>query len=153
MVNQFQKDLEKGKWVEMEVFNYLKNNYDENIELAPNKYFPDYDLISPTHHTRFEVKNQNDAIKFVVIETSINGRPTGINTSKANYWAIKCKDAIHIIDIRTLKDLIRPKRIKKYKIFGQDVEMKHLDIWDLKDSSVRIILPNQINTEENKWKP
>lgn len=151
MVN-FQQDLEKGKWVEMEVFNYLKENYDKDIELAPNEYFPDYDLISPTHNTRFEVKNQNDAIKFVVIETSINGRPTGINTSKANYWAIKCKDCIHIIDIRVLKDLIKHKRTKEYEIFNQKVKMKHLDIWDLKDNSTRIITPNQLNGGK-LWKP
>jgi hypothetical protein len=134
----FTRDLmEKGQPVEREVLEFIKKHYDECASIAEGKCVG-YDILCPLKHTKIEVKNQNEAIKFVVIETSVNGKPTGISTSTSDYWVIKCKNNYHMMNTAVLKDLIAHRREKKYIIQGQIVKMKHLDIQDLIDNSIRI---------------
>jgi len=140
VLSQFQNDLQnKGIPCEEEVLKILKR-YDSGAKRSEG-YDCDKDIT--THFGErtvlFEVKNCETARVNVPVELAIDGKPTGINKSKSDYWVFYCKKAYHFIHADILKDLIKDIEAKEYDLFGQKVLIKSLPIISLKKWSVLIV--------------
>jgi hypothetical protein len=130
MINQFRNDLEKkGEPCERAVLEKLKLKDKDAHKIEG--YFKDYDIICPNLKETYEVKNCQDAIINIPIEVRCNDKPSGIKTTKANFWVIFCKGRYFKIKTDILKNLTNHLKIRKFNLFGQDVEMKLIKIEDL----------------------
>jgi hypothetical protein len=124
---------ERGEPAELALLWYIKKFYPNAYK--EEGYNPDYDIIDPDSGKTFEVKNQHEAFKYVVIETASaeEGRfkLTGITTSKATYWVIWCKGFFYFIRTQLLRQLVKDLPSKTMQIEDQAKTIKLLLIDDL----------------------
>jgi hypothetical protein len=96
----FNADLEFGRIYEQEFLNYI--DYDEAIQ-APNKCFPDYDwrIRKGDVWTKYEVKCDRLAHKTgnLFIECQCSGKPSGIQTTKSDFYFVFVVDGRNIVDV------------------------------------------------------
>lgn len=89
LYNKFQNDLKEGEKYEMKLLDHI-----EHVKyLKPKGYFKEYDLRIYHKNKRYktyEVKSDKQINIFgnICIEYMCKNKPSGINTSKAKYWAI-----------------------------------------------------------------
>jgi len=88
--NPFDKKLEEGDDFENHVIDYLQSNGVTSAVKIPG-YFPDYDIFIAKTETKIECKNDKraDETGNLFIETSCNGKESGIFKTKAHYWFIR----------------------------------------------------------------
>ena len=141
----FEQDLSVGHQTEKEVLYFLKK-IDKDAHQVEG-YHKEYDIICPNWKRTFEVKNDivSNKTQRVGIETEYNGNPSGINTTKADYWVIKTLENYYVINTQLLKNLIKFKRNNKYLIQNKQVKMKFLPIQELIDNSIRVFLGTKLN--------
>lgn len=132
---QFDKDLaEKGEPIEREFLEIVKAEFDTEAYKIEG-YCKEWDLVAPNINKTYEVKNNNDAYKCFCVELSCAGKPSGIVTSRADYWVYLAKDTFFVIARSKVSDLIFGKEVKKFTLYEQEVEMVNLDIVDVEVNS------------------
>jgi hypothetical protein len=119
----FQTDLDFGRKYEKKLLKYIE--YD-TFELAPNIKFLEYDvkINHKGEEILFEVKADKLAHKTgnFCIEYECNNKPSGIETTKADYYAyfiIGEKTELYIIPTSSIKRKIKKMLFHK-KINGGD---------------------------------
>lgn len=116
--SKFQGDLKKGKIYEKkasEYFDYKKIHYPEGC-------FKDYDFIIDDK-IKIEVKSDTSASRTgnLAIEYECNGKPSGISSTKADYYVYFINhpdhDEVYLIPIKDLVDICKSKG---FKVSGGD---------------------------------
>ena len=112
----FLKDLKYGIAGEKEIIEILcKGKENPSIEHKCDKKNSDWDFI--IDGISYEVKTDRMACRSnnIAVEVACNHKPSGVVTSKADYWVfnLEAMDFIYIIPIEDLKELIR--NVKKIK--------------------------------------
>jgi hypothetical protein len=119
----FQSDLLLAKKYELLLLDYLPKEEYTEIELAPNKRFSDWDvkLKNGALEATYEVKADRLAHKTanLCIEHSCSGQPSGISTTKADYYAYFVINGsgqdLYLIPVTRIKELIAQGGYKKMK--------------------------------------
>ena len=123
-MNQFEKDYEQSRKVELQFMQILATHYNCLVEdTAQLGAFPDYD-VSATAQTKevttYEVKDQtchDDDSVFIELWKAENGyqKPAGLSASKADYYVFKfqCDPDFYLIKKDTLQTLIQAQEYKK----------------------------------------
>ena len=93
-MNNFYQSLEVGKQSEKIVLNRIKNKYPSAY--IKDGYFKDFDIFIPEIDTSVEVKKdfKSQYTGNVVVEILMNGEPSALSTTKADWWVF------HLDDIR-----------------------------------------------------
>lgn len=108
-MTNFTADLSFGRESETHFANYFSNT-SWTPTLAPNYKFPDYDvsISSGSSTITFEIKTDRWTPKTnnVAIEIGRDGEPTGLQTTKADYFVIRVKDIYYGVKTSTLKQYI-----------------------------------------------
>lgn len=107
----FQNDLKFGNFYENKLISDLKL---ENVTMAPSKKFYDWDIMA--NNITYEVKTDRYTSRTgnFCIEFRCNNNPSGISTSKADYYAYYvtpnlkgAKDELYLIPTNDLKQIIK----------------------------------------------
>ena len=106
MDNTFRSDLVRGKSVEEEICRLIKAKYPSAYVVVDGYVEGEYeekgyDIVVPEKPATVEVKydGASNNTVFFFIETESNGKPSGLNTTKATWW-VQVNDE-NIIWIRT----------------------------------------------------
>lgn len=117
----FQNDLLLGKKYELMLLDYLdRKEYDE-VELAPNKRFVEWDvkIKRGSLEAKYEVKSDRLSHKTgnLCIEYECSGHPSGINVTQADYYAYfvihGSEQDLYLIPVDRLKAYIETANPKK----------------------------------------
>ena len=114
---KFQSDLKFGQIYEKE---FIKIMGFQTYKHETNKAIKEYDIIVKhnTNETKYEIKADRLSYKTgnVCIEIANSGRPSGITSTKSDYWGyfvIKPDGYdLYIIPTEELKEMINPKKYK-----------------------------------------
>lgn len=87
-VTNFEEDLYEGKGFEREVLNKLKKKYPKSHLVDGN--FKDFDILVPETGQRIEAKHDRRTGETgnFFIEYSFNGTPSGLATTKSDWYVI-----------------------------------------------------------------
>jgi len=96
------------------------------------------DIVCPINSERYEVKYGNKGVINFSVEVSINGKPSGLRVTKADWWIIYAKNKFFVIDIMVLNGLCNNLQETGYEIDGNMVGLKLLSLNDLRDN-VKVI--------------
>lgn len=115
----FEKDLERGRKKEKESGEYFQNQLGGELQLAPDKYFPDWDF---QLRIAFEIKYDYMAEKTgnIAFEYASNGQPSGVKLSRAHYWGVFYSGDYYIFPLETLKRHLKENQSKYKKMQGGD---------------------------------
>ncbi len=78
-----------GREAEYIVAKKLETRGNSIVYVAPNEYFPDYDIIIKNGYNKelsFEIKLDNFNTPRLAVEFEQNGQPSGIELTKADYY-------------------------------------------------------------------
>lgn len=93
---------------ELALLAYLQGRYPD-AERAPEDQALSWDLRVPSQDLVIEVKVDRIAgvrSDHVAIETAYRGRPSGISSTQANWWAIFIHGRAHVVPVEQLKAAI-----------------------------------------------
>jgi hypothetical protein len=126
-MDKFFKCLELSKKYEIETLKYL--NYDSFIFNNDNKY--DIEIIKDNIKIKYEVKSEKKAFKTgnICIEYFCRGRPSGISTTKADYYFLyvienDIKYRCFCVPVMKIKDLIMTRKYIRDCNGGDDMASK-----------------------------
>ena len=150
---EFKESLKEGKKVEKEILIIIQSKY-------PNAYMIDgykkeYDIVVPEIDKTVEVKQdkKSNFTNNYVVEIFMFGKPSGLLSSKADYWVFS--DGYKLT--WTTRDIIKDKiLLENYKLFEfvgkgdtepkkaylvpkQDIENTALKVYNLDDKIYREI--------------
>ena len=103
--NNWEEDLKKGEEIEYKLLEYLQKKYPKAYKMEGN--FKDFDIEVPEKDIKIEVKRDigsQESGNFF-IEYECNYKPSGISTSKANYWVIYDEGSYTWVKISVLKSI------------------------------------------------
>jgi len=121
---EFNEDLKDWQKIEKEFYDILvTNNPNTEIVMAPNRYFPDWDIMM-NNNVKFEIKYDRQSAKTgnIAIEVSYKWNPSWIFASEADFVVYKIEDEFRITGVTTLL-----RKVAKYK---------RIRWWDNKDSEL-----------------
>jgi len=135
-IKMFSSDLSYGQSYERRLLNYFEH---DSYEFSVG-YFPDWDvkLIKNNIESFFEVKADRLAHRTgnIAIEIECSGRPSGLTTTKADFYAIfvtnEKDDKLYVIHVETLKEKIKNCRLV-YGGDGKRARMALLRVDDIKE--------------------
>ena len=145
----FKKDLEFGEYYEMKLLEHL--DYDLSVKKDGN--FKDYDIeiYKDNIKTTYEVKADRMAYNTnnIAIEYECFNKPSGISTTKADYWAIfeiipKDDYNLYIIPTKDIKQLINIKEYFRY-VKGGDFNKSKMFLFN--KNIFHKYLQNKLNIE------
>ena len=117
----FEQNLEIGEAAELALARILREMGCE-VEFAPDRFFPDWDLRVRFHNGKpwtVEVKGQSEADEYghINIEDLAGGLPSGLATTKAEWWAhqIGADPRFYFWGMRSLKNYVERVKLKRYK--------------------------------------
>jgi len=121
----FDKDLIDGLDAENSVKSLLKKKYkvsDDDIVSSTTKEF---DIKIKSLNLTFEVKNDLMAEKTgnIAIEFESRGKPSGVSTTKADYWVYKFSNMFYIIERTVLVNKGNYSRIVNGGDYGSNTMM------------------------------
>lgn len=93
------------------------NNFEYDLKVGQVK---ERELADILENKTVEVKKCTDAFSSIFIEYESRGKPSGISTSKADYYCIVLKKSFVIIETEKLKKLCKPYFNTKRQILGGD---------------------------------
>jgi len=117
----FHNDLLLGKKYELLLLDYIDRTEYDDVELAPNKRFVEWDVKVKrgSLEAKYEVKADRLSAKTgnLCIEYECSGQPSGISTTQADYYAyfvIHGSDQdLYLIPVDRLKAYIETSKPKK----------------------------------------
>ena len=103
--DNFSNDLPLGEEIEYRLLKHIKKKYPKSKKIKGE--FKDYDLEVPEKDVKIEVKRDigSKDTENYFIEHECNYKPSGITTTKANYWVIYDEPTFHWIKTCKLKSL------------------------------------------------
>tara|TARA_R110000803_G_scaffold81932_2_gene147866 strand:- start:298 stop:771 length:474 start_codon:yes stop_codon:yes gene_type:complete len=118
----FESDLKIGLGLESEITSRLSQVTEvENSQ----EYNPDFDIVLTQLGITLEVKLDEASNRYqnYCIETTYEGRPSGINSTKADVWIQGNNDGLLILNRLSLLELVSDMKTIRRDIQGKDVEM------------------------------
>lgn len=124
--HNFKKDLCFGNKYEIKLLEYI--DYDRYKQALGNFKYYDIKIYKNNEIFRYEVKADRMAYKTnnLCIEFYHTGKPSGISTTKADFWAIfvinplnSNEETLYIIPTQIIKDMIENKEYKS-QMRGRD---------------------------------
>lgn len=118
----FKKDLEFGQLYER---IFIEHEKLQNYKLSEGK-FKEYDIIDNDNNIKYEVKTDRLSHKTgnICIEYECNNKPSGINTTQADYYIYFVLDnedyTIYKIPVEKIKLMINDKSLKLKSVKGGD---------------------------------
>ena len=114
----FSSDLEFGNSYEMKLLEHI--DYDEYFISKGNFKPYDIKILKDKKYIRYEVKADRLAYKTnnIAIEYECSEKPSGINTTRAKYYAyfiVKPNDLydLYIVPVKNINELIKDEKYKK----------------------------------------
>ena len=117
--HNFKKDLKDGELIEIKLENYLKKKYPSTYRTKG--YFKEYDIAVPEKDIKIEFKRDIGSTKTdnFFIEYECNNNPSGIVTTKADYWVVYTgKELLWITPIKII-ECITINNISSRTLTGQ----------------------------------
>lgn len=112
----------KGKPAEKLALSYVHEYIDKDAYRTEGK---DYDIVCPNFNNfTYEIKNQEHAKKYVVIEIERRSnpaypyQPSGISTTKAQAYGIYCHEKVYVIPTAKIKELIKYQDARNSSLDG-----------------------------------
>lgn len=102
----FEESLREGKKVEMAVLSWIKKDYPQ-AHITEGK-FKDYDILIPEINKTVEVKADFMSVKTgrFVIEISMGGKPSGLSSTRSDYWILCDGEVLITTTPSILRELI-----------------------------------------------
>lgn len=124
----FQTDLAFGEQGELFVLKKLHYKYPKAYKVEG--YCKEWDLFVPEKEIGIEVKSDRATHKTgnVVIENKYGGEPSGIETTKATWWAYITKNNLYWITPNKIKECIKDNNLQSLDCapLGGDTKRKNL---------------------------
>ena len=124
----FQTDLAFGEQGELFVLKKLHYKYPKAYKVEG--YCKEWDLFVPEKEIGIEVKSDRATHKTgnVVIENKYGGEPSGIETTKATWWAYITKNNLYWITPDKIKECIKNNNLQSLDCapLGGDTKRKNL---------------------------
>jgi len=118
-VNKFQKDLATGEVSEQELMNLCREQ--GKTPMKPKGLFKGYDFFVCETKLAYEVKRDWKSAQTgnVVIETEMPvGKPSGLRTTRADYWIFDLPKCYVFIRVSRLRDLVWMENLKLCEFVG-----------------------------------
>ena len=118
-VNKFQEDLAKGEVSERELMNLCEEQ--GKTPMKPKGLFKGYDFFVCETKLAYEVKRDYKSLLTgnVVIETEMPvGKPSGLRTTRADYWIFDLPECYVFIRVSRLRDLVWMEKLKLCEFVG-----------------------------------
>lgn len=93
------------------------NNFEYDLKVGQVK---ERQLADILENKTVEVKKCTDAFSSIFVEYESRGKPSGISTSKADYYCIALKNSFILVETDRLKKLCKPYLKTKRDILGGD---------------------------------
>jgi hypothetical protein len=133
---EFDSDLLDARRVEKEFADYVEEKYGTKaLEFNNDKRY-DIKFQRPTGKIfTVEVKSDYRASETgnSAVEYECRGKPSGINTTQADYWVYKFDNNFYIITVTKLKSLITEKRYHRTVIGGDSGSNTKMYLFHLRD--------------------
>ena len=110
--DNFKNDIIIGEEKELEILNIV-GHFDNNAYKMEGEFKP-YDIVAPKLKKTFEVKYDIGSKKTTnfFIEYECNGKPSGLQSTKADYWVICDEKGNNFIKTEKLKEIVKSKGYK-----------------------------------------
>ena len=115
----FHRDLKKGKEIEQLVLKFVKSVYDDAYIV--DGYCKDWDIYIPSREFGIEVKSDLMSRKTgnIVVETSFNGRPSALETTKAKLLVFYTGDKLIFTTPENIRKVITKHRLREVSFTGK----------------------------------
>jgi len=116
----FQESLTSGQKSENLVLDIIKKKYPEAF--LKEGYHKEYDIMIPEINKTVEVKKdfKSQYTGNVVIEVEMNNRPSGLETSTADWWVFHLNDIELVwIKLKRLKELVKSEDYNLVEFIGK----------------------------------
>lgn len=116
----FQESLTSGQKSETLVLNIIKKKYPKAF--LKEGYHKEYDIMIPEINKTVEVKKdfKSQYTGNVVIEVEMNNRPSGLETSTADWWVFHLNDIELVwIKLKRLKELVKSEDYNLVEFIGK----------------------------------
>lgn len=130
----FNEDLIAGESTEKRVLSYIKTKYEKAYKIEG--YFKDYDIYVPEADKSVEVKQdfKSEFTGNFVVEVEFDGKPSALNTTKADYWVFVTRYNWYWITPKSICDCIRHYKYTSVKFVGNgDTKEKKAYLIKVKD--------------------
>tara|TARA_R100000544_G_C2210883_1_gene51862 strand:+ start:386 stop:838 length:453 start_codon:yes stop_codon:yes gene_type:complete len=116
----FQESLTSGQKSENLVLDIIKKKYPKAF--LKEGYHKEYDIMIPEINKTVEVKKdfKSQHTGNVVIEVEMNNRPSGLETSTADWWVFHLNDIELVwIKLKRLKELVKSEDYNLVEFIGK----------------------------------
>lgn len=117
----FKPCLEDGQAAERKLIEILPSHHYTNPEQMQG-YFPDYDI--KTDQATFEVKLDKKHVETgnIFVEYKFRDKPSGLSTTKADYFVVITGDTARVMPTQSLKNFIKKhiQYLERKKLCGDD---------------------------------
>ena len=116
----FQESLTSGQKSENLVLDIIKKKYPKAF--LKEGYHKEYDIMIPEINKTVEVKKdfKSQYTANVVIEVEMNNRPSGLETSTADWWVFHLNDIELVwIKLKRLKELVKSEDYNLVEFIGK----------------------------------
>tara|TARA_R110000824_G_scaffold105538_2_gene249760 strand:- start:352 stop:804 length:453 start_codon:yes stop_codon:yes gene_type:complete len=116
----FQESLTSGQKSENLVLDIIKKKYPKAF--LKEGYHKEYDIMIPEINKTVEVKKdfKSQYTGNVVIEVEMNNRPSGLETSTADWWVFHLNDIELVwIKLKRLKELVKSEDYNLVEFIGK----------------------------------
>jgi len=130
----FQSDLAYGEQGELFVLKKLHYKYPKAYKVEG--YCKEWDLFVPEKNIGVEVKSDRATHKTgnVVIENKYGGAPSGIETTKATWWAYITKDNLYWITPDKIKECIKDNNLQSLDCAPLNGDTKRKNLYLIKET-------------------
>ena len=123
----FQESLTSGQKSENLVLDIIKKKYPKAF--LKEGYHKEYDIMIPEINKTVEVKKdfKSQYTGNVVIEVEMNNRPSGLETSTADWWVFHLNDIELVwIKLKRLKELVKSEDYNLVEFIGKGDTISNL---------------------------
>jgi len=133
----FQTDLNFGEQGELFVLEKLHYKYPKAYKVQG--YYKEWDLFIPEKDVGIEVKSDRATHKTgnVVIENKYGDAPSGIETTKAAWWAYITKDNLYWITPDKIKECIKDYNLKAVRYPPIADEYSYKDLYLIQEKTFK----------------
>ena len=130
----FQNDLNFGEQGELFVLEKLHYKYPKAYKVQG--YYKEWDLFVPEKDLGIEVKSDRATHKTgnVVIESKYGDAPSGIETTKAAWWAYITKDNLYWITPDKIKECIKDNNLEVREFPPVEGDFKKKSLYLIKET-------------------
>jgi len=130
----FQTDLAFGEQGELFVLEKLHYKYPKAYKVEG--YCKEWDLFVPEKEIGIEVKSDRATHKTgnVVIENKYGGKPSGIETTKATWWAYITKNNLYWITPDKIKECIKDNNLQSLDCAPLNGDTKRKNLYLIKET-------------------